>query len=101
MIELAKYFEELIREDSLFELFVPRAWGLVCFRLKDSTNEMNDLLSDKINEDRRIHLVTSAVHGVHFLRLVVCSPLTTRDDIKQAHSIIHKFAEEVVENRKR
>lgn len=34
MVELAKTFEALIQSDSLFELFVPRAWGLVCFRLK-------------------------------------------------------------------
>uniref|UniRef100_A0A915Q6F7 Aromatic-L-amino-acid decarboxylase n=1 Tax=Setaria digitata TaxID=48799 RepID=A0A915Q6F7_9BILA len=95
MTELAKYFEVLIQKDSLFELFVPRTWGLVCFRLKDSTNEMNEELNRRINEDQRIHVVASAVHGVYFLRIVVCSTLTTHEDIKQAHAIIHNFAADV------
>uniref|UniRef100_A0A0R3RUF3 Aromatic-L-amino-acid decarboxylase n=1 Tax=Elaeophora elaphi TaxID=1147741 RepID=A0A0R3RUF3_9BILA len=100
MIELAKNFEELIQKDTLFELFVPRTWGLVCFRLKDSTNEMNEELSRRINEDRRIHVVASVVHEVYFLRLAACSELTTHEDIRQAHAIIHNFAEDVRKDMK-
>ncbi|VDK70907.1 unnamed protein product [Litomosoides sigmodontis] len=95
MVELAKTFEALIQNDSLFELFVPRTWGMVCFRLKDSTNEMNEKLLKRINEDRRIHLTASVVHGVYFLRLTVCSTLTEHEDISQAHMIIHNLAEDV------
>ncbi|KAL3997496.1 Pyridoxal-dependent decarboxylase conserved domain family protein [Acanthocheilonema viteae] len=95
MVELAKNFEALIQKDSLFELFVPRTWGLVCFRLKDSTNEMNEELVRRINKDRRIHILASAVHEVYFLRLAVCSMFTTYEDISQAHTIIHNFAEDI------
>ncbi|EFO23293.2 aromatic L-amino acid decarboxylase [Loa loa] len=100
MVELAKHFEALIQKDSLFELFVPRNFGLVCFRLKDSTNEMNEELNRRINEDRRIHMVASVIHGVYFLRLAVCSTFTTCEDIRQAHAIIHNFAEDVGKDMK-
>ncbi|MCP9261089.1 Dopa decarboxylase [Dirofilaria immitis] len=100
MVELAKNFEALIQKDSLFELFVPRTWGMVCFRIKDSTNAMNEELNRRINEDRRIHIVASAVHGIYFLRLAVCSTLTTREDINEAYAIIHNFAEDVLNNMK-
>lgn len=56
---------------------------------------MNEELNRRINEDRRIHVIASAVHGVYFLRLTVCSTLTTAEDINQAHAIIHNFAEDV------
>ncbi|CAG9537023.1 unnamed protein product [Cercopithifilaria johnstoni] len=95
MVELAMSFEALLQKDGLFEFFVPRTWGMICFRLKDSTNEMNEELSRRINEDRRIHVLASVVHGVYFLRLTVCSTLTTYEDIRQAHAIMHNFAEDV------
>ncbi|OZC07626.1 hypothetical protein X798_05342 [Onchocerca flexuosa] len=94
MVELAKNFETLIQKDSLLELFLPRTLGL------DSTNEMNEELNRRINEDRRIHIVASVIHGIYFLRLVVCSALTTHEDISQAHAIIHNFAKDVLKNVK-
>uniref|UniRef100_A0AAF5Q1S0 Aromatic-L-amino-acid decarboxylase n=1 Tax=Wuchereria bancrofti TaxID=6293 RepID=A0AAF5Q1S0_WUCBA len=101
MVDLAKNFEALIQEDQLLELFVPRTFGMVCFRLKDSTNEMNEELNRRINDDRRIHLVASAVHGIYFLRFAVCSILTTYEDIKQAYLIIHNFAKDVRRDMKK
>ncbi|VDK74334.1 unnamed protein product [Onchocerca ochengi] len=100
-VELAKNFETLIQKDSLLELFLPRTFGTICFRIKDSTNAMNEELNRRINEDRRIHIVASAIHGIYFLRLSVCSPLTTHEDISQAHAIIHNFAKDVLKNMKR
>ncbi|VDK30824.1 unnamed protein product [Gongylonema pulchrum] len=91
-VHLAEYFEELLREDGLFELFVPRLLGL------NSTNEMNELLNHRLDEDRRIHLVASAVHGTYFLRLVICSPLTTRQDVAYAYSVIKEVTEEILKD---
>ncbi|KAK6740525.1 hypothetical protein RB195_008780 [Necator americanus] len=80
-------FAKLINDDQIFELFVPQHLGLVCFRIKDSTNEENEELCTAINDDRRIHLVPSKVHGTFFLRLSVCSQLTTDDDIRFAYNV--------------
>ncbi|VDM21709.1 unnamed protein product [Wuchereria bancrofti] len=52
---------------------------------------MDEELNRRINEDRR--LVISAIHGVHFHPFG--STLTTYEDIKQAHWIIHNFAEDI------
>ncbi|PIO54843.1 hypothetical protein TELCIR_23782, partial [Teladorsagia circumcincta] len=57
--ELAAFFARLIEDDEDFELFVPQHLGLVCFRIKNSTNEENEALVNSINEDRRIHFVPS------------------------------------------
>ncbi|EYC28051.1 hypothetical protein Y032_0008g307 [Ancylostoma ceylanicum] len=82
----AVLFAKLINEDQIFELFVPQHLGLVCFRVKNSTNEENEALCTAINEDRRIHLVPSKVHGTFFLRLSICSQLTTDDDVRFAYA---------------
>ncbi|RCN39730.1 pyridoxal-dependent decarboxylase domain protein [Ancylostoma caninum] len=81
----AALFAKLINDDQIFELFVPQHLGLVCFRIKNSSNEENEALCTAINEDRRIHLVPSKVHGTFFLRLSICSQLTTDDDVRFAY----------------
>ncbi|WKX99677.1 hypothetical protein Q1695_014502 [Nippostrongylus brasiliensis] len=83
----AVLFAKLIADDDDFELFVPQHLGLVCFRIKNSTNQENETLCNAINDDRRIHLVPSKVHGTFFLRLAVCSQLTTDEDVKFAFNV--------------
>lgn len=56
---------------------------------------MNEELHRRINEDRRIHMVASVIHGVYFLRFVVCSSLATCEDINEAYAIIHNIAKDV------
>uniref|UniRef100_A0A8R1HZL8 Aromatic-L-amino-acid decarboxylase n=1 Tax=Caenorhabditis japonica TaxID=281687 RepID=A0A8R1HZL8_CAEJA len=58
-----------------------------------STNADNEKLCNAINEDRRIHLVPSTVHGTYFLRMVVCSQLTTLDDVIFAKNVICQIAD--------
>lgn len=83
----AVLYAKLITESKDFELFVPQHLGLVCFRIKDSTNGENEALCAAINDDRRIHLVPSKVHGNFFLRFAVCSQLSTEDDIRFAFAV--------------
>lgn len=90
---LAAEFSKLILENGKFEHFVPQHLGLTCFRLKNSTNADNEKLCNAINDDRRIHLVPSTVHGTYFLRMVVCSQLTTLDDVIYARDVIFEIAD--------
>ncbi|RCN45293.1 hypothetical protein ANCCAN_08689 [Ancylostoma caninum] len=83
----AALFAKLIDEDKIFELFVPQHLGLVCFRIKNSTNEENEALYKAINKDRRIHLVPSKVQDIFFLRLAICSQLTTDEDVRFAYDV--------------
>ncbi|KJH48703.1 pyridoxal-dependent decarboxylase domain protein [Dictyocaulus viviparus] len=104
-------FAKFIAESDEFELFVPQHLGLVCFRIKESSNEENEELCAAINDDRRIHLVPSKVSessyeidcfvinekvilvigAVKFearvTRLSVCSLFTTDDDIYFAFTV--------------
>lgn len=96
MNELAEYFAELVTKDELLELFVRRHLGLVCFRIKNATNEINERLNAALNEDRKIHVVPSSVHGVYFLRFAICSQRTTHEDVRYAHSVIHEFAADIL-----
>lgn len=82
--EHAAMFAKLVENDEDFELFVPQHLGLVCFRIKNSSNEENEALCKAIDDDRRIHLVPTKVHGMYMLRMAVCSQKTTDSDIRYA-----------------
>ncbi|CAD6190337.1 unnamed protein product [Caenorhabditis auriculariae] len=89
--ELARLFSRLIVENGQFELFVPPHLGLVCFKIKNANNAQNEVLCNTLNEDRRIHLVPSNVHGTYFLRLAVCSQFTKEEDIIFARDVIYEI----------
>ncbi|CAK9184941.1 unnamed protein product [Ilex paraguariensis] len=61
-IELAKQFEELVAQDPRFEVFAPRKFSLVCFRLvpphndKDCANKLNHDLLDAVNSTGKIFI---------------------------------------------
>lgn len=77
----------MIKLDDNFELVVPPHLGLVCFRFKGD-NATNEKLVNTINDDRRIHLVPAKINGVLFIRLAICSALTTLQDIQYAYQVI-------------
>lgn len=64
--------------------------------LQNATNEINERLNAALNEDRKIHVVPSSVHGVYFLRFAICSQRTTHEDVRYAHSVIHEFAADIL-----
>ena len=59
-VGLAEQFAAKVRADPRFELPVPPALGLVCFRLAAS-NTVNRNLNNKINEAGRIHITPSTI----------------------------------------
>ncbi|MFH4979243.1 hypothetical protein AB6A40_005952 [Gnathostoma spinigerum] len=97
MCQLAEYFEDLILKSGIFELFVPRHLGLVCFRMKNSTNVMNEELNDAVNNDGRIHIVPSTAHNSYFLRFAICSTKTTREDVADSCQILEEYAKKIIE----
>uniref|UniRef100_A0A0K0DXG0 Aromatic-L-amino-acid decarboxylase n=1 Tax=Strongyloides stercoralis TaxID=6248 RepID=A0A0K0DXG0_STRER len=95
-IELGDYFYELLSKDDRFEIIVPHHLGLTCFKIKDSKNEINESLYNEIDKDRRIHLVPSKINGIYFLRFVVCSQLTTKEDIQFAYNVIVEIYKKIL-----
>nr|UUJ74934.1 tyrosine decarboxylase [Cephalotaxus hainanensis] len=97
-IDLAKHFEELIREDSRFEIMTPRTFALVCFRvlppLDDPDNgfTLNSQLLDVVNSSGHIYLSHTVLAGIYTLRFVVGAPLTQEEHVKSAWKILQDKA---------
>ena len=93
-IQLAEHFISLISQDDRFEIvFSPIArMGLVCFRLKNASNEINERLLKALNEDKRIYLVPSMVKQQFILRLAICSWLAEEKHIQSAWDVINQVA---------
>ncbi len=89
-IQLAEYFINLIKKDDRFEIVFPpiAQLGLVCFRLKNSSNELNEHLLKALNDDKRIYLVPSMVKQKFILRLSICSYLTEEKHVQFAWNVI-------------
>jgi aromatic-L-amino-acid decarboxylase len=89
-IQLADYFIDLISKDNRFEIVFPAVaqLGLVCFRLRNGSNELNGNLLKALNEDKRIYLVPSMVKQKFILRLAICSWLTEEKHVQFAWNVI-------------
>nr|BAA95568.1 dopa decarboxylase [Tenebrio molitor] len=94
-IELAHYFESLVRSDERFEITEEVLMGLVCFRLKNS-NEVNEALLKRLNGRGVIHLVPSKIRDVYFLRLAICSRFTEKEDIDISWKEVKDTADEIL-----
>ncbi|KAK4880250.1 hypothetical protein RN001_008396 [Aquatica leii] len=81
-IALAKHFEELVNDDSRFEVMTS-SMGLVTFRLKGD-NSLTKELIDKITADKKIYVIPCFVKDKFVIRFVICSRLTTVDDVNSS-----------------
>ncbi|CAJ0931146.1 unnamed protein product, partial [Mesorhabditis belari] len=89
----ATFFADLIEKSDLFEMFVPPHLGLVCFRLKNSTNEENEKLKKLIDEDRRLMITPSITHGDFYFRMAIGAQQTTDEDLRSAFQILTQLAQ--------
>ncbi|RZF44301.1 hypothetical protein LSTR_LSTR006851 [Laodelphax striatellus] len=96
-IKLANLFEEIVRKDDNFEIIVPAVMGLVGFRLKGDNNLTRQLL-DKILLSRQLYMVPAIVNGQFIIRFVVCSEMTTEEDIIHDWQLIQKIAANILNN---
>ena len=97
--DLAKHFLTLIGKDERFEIVFPgqAQLGLVCFRLKNGSNELNERLLKALHEDKRLYLVPSMVKQKFILRLAVCSWLADEQHIESAWKIIAEVATKLLQ----
>ncbi|KRY42675.1 aromatic-L-amino-acid decarboxylase [Trichinella spiralis] len=80
MCRLAKEFADFVVKDERFELVAP------------DTNEVNEKLYQMINNQRRIHVVSSVLRNVFVLRISISSALTEIADIHFAWKVISASA---------
>lgn len=93
-IALADYFENMVREDSRFEVCTS-SMGLVCFRLKGD-DELTQTLLDKVTQRRNIYVIPCHFRGKLVIRFVVCSRITEKRDIDFAWNEFTSQADEIV-----
>ncbi|KAM8826104.1 aromatic-L-amino-acid decarboxylase isoform 1-T1 [Synchiropus picturatus] len=90
-VALAHEFEGLVRADDRFEISAEVIMGLVCFRLKGS-NEQNQELLKQITKCREIHLVPCELSGKFVLRFAICSRYTESRHVQVAWRHIARLA---------
>jgi glutamate/tyrosine decarboxylase-like PLP-dependent enzyme len=87
-IRLAKLFESLVTKDDRFELFCESSMGLVCFSVKNWSEEKHKQLVDSIQKDGRIFLISTKIEEKPVIRFAICHPGQTEDDIYFAWKVI-------------
>ena len=103
-VALGEQFENLVRQEPMFELAAERSLSLVCFRLsgpRERANAEGRALLDALNAEGQIYLshttlpdpVDQAPRFV--LRMAIGAAATTADDISQAWDRIRALAAQI------
>ncbi|KAK7412801.1 hypothetical protein VNO78_04437 [Psophocarpus tetragonolobus] len=115
-VEMAKNFEELVRKDKRFEIFVPRNVAVVCFRLlpsavakigngrvqdghvttEDVANEINRKLLDSINGSGTVYMTHATVGGVFVIRCAIGATLTEKTHVIMAWKVVQEHADAIL-----
>lgn len=90
-IKMAKLFEELLIKDGRFEIMNQVKFGLVCFRLKNTPDEINQELLSQLNESRLIHMTPTQLKGKYTIRFCITSPTPKEADIRKIDNDLSLF----------
>jgi aromatic-L-amino-acid/L-tryptophan decarboxylase len=85
---MAKWFEKQIQKDERFEICAERTSALVCFRLKDQSNELNKKLLDNLNNSGKLYLVHTELKKKFVLRMAICGANTQKEHVENALELI-------------
>ncbi|XP_055331887.1 tyrosine decarboxylase-like [Paramacrobiotus metropolitanus] len=93
---LAKKMENLIKQDSRFEIMNNVVLGLVCFRLQGS-NTLNEKFLSSINASGKLHMVPASLNDRYVIRFCVCAQNACDEDIVYAWHIITQMATDILQ----
>ncbi|XP_027337609.1 tyrosine decarboxylase 1-like [Abrus precatorius] len=115
-VQMAKTFERLVRLDKRFEIFVPRKFSLVCFRISPSAiangvsnateacyngklmndqhwvNAVNLKLLDSINSSGKAYMTHGEVEGAFVIRCAIGATLTEEHHVIMAWKLVQEHA---------
>ncbi|XP_073141219.1 tyrosine decarboxylase 2 [Henckelia pumila] len=97
-IELAMKFEELVKNDTRFEISASRLFSLVCFRLvpphnnEELGNKLNSELLDAVNSTGKLYISHTVLSNKYILRFAVGAPLTEERHIFAAWEMLQEKA---------
>ncbi|KAJ8679591.1 hypothetical protein QAD02_015378 [Eretmocerus hayati] len=98
-IRLAQRFEAKLKKDKRFEMLNEVRVGLVCFRLRDSDDELNQELLASINASGKLHMIPARVRSRYALRFCVVHEHASDREIDWAADAIAELAGEVLAAR--
>ncbi|KAL4687146.1 hypothetical protein H8959_019274 [Pygathrix nigripes] len=98
-VQLSHEFESLVLQDPRFEICAEVTLGLVCFRLKGS-NQVNEVLLQRINSAKKIHLVPCHLRDKFVLRFAICSRTVESAHVQRAWEHIKELAADVLRAEK-
>ncbi|MFY1637638.1 pyridoxal-dependent decarboxylase [Solwaraspora sp. WMMB335] len=84
----AAWFADQVRADDRFELVAPAPFSLVCFRLREQSDEINSALLASVNASGHAFLTHTRVAGRFTLRLAVGAPRTERRHVADAWRLL-------------
>ncbi|KAL3109175.1 hypothetical protein niasHT_013955 [Heterodera trifolii] len=97
-VRLAKYFESMMSADPTFEIVGNVTMALVCFRIKDGSEEMNRDLLKELNLSGQIHVIAASPGNRTTIRFCVNKEDANEQDVLFAFKLIKKTAVKVLES---
>jgi aromatic-L-amino-acid/L-tryptophan decarboxylase len=91
-VALAQEFARKVEESPYLELAAPVPLNLVCFRLKDGSDEDNRALLDRINATGKLYLTHGAHDGRVAIRFCVGHAATEARHVEAAWALIEEIA---------
>ncbi|KQJ84590.1 tyrosine decarboxylase 1 [Brachypodium distachyon] len=104
-VRMAAAFEAMVRADPRFEVPVPPAFALVCFRLRplaahpgssSGIDEVNGRLLEAVNGTGRAYMSGAVVGGAYVLRCAVGNSLTEDRHVREAWSVVQEQADAIL-----
>jgi len=94
-LELALLFRSKVEKSELFELIYPTIWGLVCFRLKDKSDDDHDKLARMLKKEHGLVMTTSIWHGKLYLRATFNQLTSSGANVEKVFTIIENCAKKL------
>jgi len=90
-VRLATLFEEWVRADPEWEVVAPRHFSLVCFRLRRSDKD-NEQLLEQVNASGDVFISHTRLAGRYVLRLAIGNFRTSEEDVRFAWDVLRREA---------
>lgn len=87
-VRLASLFRSWVEADPRFEVCAPQPLSVVCFRLRQGTDEQNQALIDAVNATGEVYLSHTRLHNRLVLRLAIGSLRTEERHVRRAWELL-------------
>jgi aromatic-L-amino-acid/L-tryptophan decarboxylase len=94
-VALAQQFADWVRSDERFEIVAPPSLNLVCFRLKSSDAD-NEQLLHALNRSGKLFMSHTKLAGKYTLRMSVGQTHTELRHVQAAWKLIQQYASDVL-----